>query len=304
MHKLPGSPSASLLSSPSSSGLSASEGKPDGQISHNSSDEDSDIGKLLNSNSSKRPNVRKQKQPAHNSAGDSSCCSAQELSPDEQQPGNSKYLDACPSSQETYCSEIERIVDKTKQNSQINCSNFDSNYPNSQESIYSVSQELSSNELLMDKMCGKSHAVKLVETSSTASSGFHSLSSQSEEQIRSDSCEINSDDMLNVNNNEDNNNSKSRRAVKRKIEVSNILSDNSDDEYTKKVKKSFGEFVDSPANDLCNICFLQPKDSAFVHAHRLHVYCCYRCAVKVWTKCKRCPVCNSQAKNVMKMFVH
>lgn len=252
--------------------LSPIEDKPDGRISRNSSDDDSDFGKLLNSNSSKK---RKQTHQANNSEGDNSCCSSQELSPDEQQPINSKYLDACPSSQETYCSDIERIVDQTKQNSQS--SNFD--------------------------LCDNSKAVKLVGITSSASSGYHSLSSQSEEPIRSDSCDINSDDMLNVNNN-NNVINEPRKGVKRKHELSDILSDNTDDEFSNKVKKSLDKFVDNPANDLCNICFSEPKNSAFVHAHRLHVYCCYRCAVKVWSKCKRCPVCNSQAKNVMKMFVH
>lgn len=294
VHKLPDS-SASLSSTSSSSSsscLSGSEEKLIGRISRNSSGDECDIGNLINSNSSKRLNVRnKTKQQSQNSAGDSSCCSSQELSPDEQQPSKSKYLDACPSSQETYCSEIERIVDQSK-NTQVSSSSLD--YPNSQESIYSVSQE-----------CDKSNAVKLVQISSTASSGFHSLSSQSEEHNKSDSCEINSDDMMSVNSNNNNNNINQRKGIKRKVETSGISSDNSEDEiFAKKIKGTHTTIDDDTPNGMCNICFTQPKNGAFVHAHRLHVYCCYRCAVKVWSKCKRCPVCNSQAKNVMKMFVH
>lgn len=53
----------------------------------------------------------------------------------------------------------------------------------------------------------------------------------------------------------------------------------------------------------CIICLSQPKNGVFVHSRFLHSCCCYKCAVKIWTKCKRCPVCNCKVKNVMKLFV-
>lgn len=57
-------------------------------------------------------------------------------------------------------------------------------------------------------------------------------------------------------------------------------------------------------NNLCIICLNEPKDSAFVHSLALHICCCYKCAIKVWNKKKRCPICNCKVKNVLKCYVH
>lgn len=54
----------------------------------------------------------------------------------------------------------------------------------------------------------------------------------------------------------------------------------------------------------CMTCLSQPKDGVFVHSRFLHLCCCYRCAVKIWNKQKRCPVCNCKVNNVQKIFVH
>lgn len=297
------------LSSPSSSssGISAGEERADSDGSKN--------GKYLNTSNTKKlnQNVKKQRYPVDNCAGDSSCFSSQELLPDERQPSQSKYLDACPSSQETYCSDIERIVDNTESNAitkRIHV--FQTNYSNNshESNVFTTtsqeySESITSNDMLLDELGGKSKAVKLVEVSSSASSGFHSLSSQSEEHAKSDSNEINSDDMLNnINNN--NNGNREKRGTKRKNKFSDTPSDDvSDNEtFAKKLKTTFEEIDDNSPNDLCIICLSQPKNGAFVHNRCLHVCCCYRCSVKVWNKRKRCPLCNSQVKTVMKMFVH
>uniref|UniRef100_A0A1L8DTC2 Putative e3 ubiquitin-protein ligase mdm2 n=1 Tax=Nyssomyia neivai TaxID=330878 RepID=A0A1L8DTC2_9DIPT len=55
---------------------------------------------------------------------------------------------------------------------------------------------------------------------------------------------------------------------------------------------------------LCIMCLEEPKNGVFVHSRFLHLCCCYKCAVKVWNKQKRCPICNSKVKNVLKLFVH
>lgn len=57
-------------------------------------------------------------------------------------------------------------------------------------------------------------------------------------------------------------------------------------------------------NGMCMMCLTEPKNGVFVHSRFLHLCCCYRCAVKVWNKQKRCPICNCKVKNVMKLFVH
>lgn len=54
----------------------------------------------------------------------------------------------------------------------------------------------------------------------------------------------------------------------------------------------------------CIICLSGPKNGVFVHSRFLHLCSCYKCAVKIWSKYKRCPVCNSSVKNVLKLFVH
>lgn len=54
----------------------------------------------------------------------------------------------------------------------------------------------------------------------------------------------------------------------------------------------------------CMMCLTEPKNGVFVHSRFLHMCCCYRCAVKVWNKRKRCPICNCKVNNVLKLFVH
>lgn len=64
-----------------------------------------------------------------------------------------------------------------------------------------------------------------------------------------------------------------------------------------------GPDIDS-SYGLCMMCLTEPKNGVFVHSRFLHLCCCYRCAVKVWKKQKRCPICNCKVKNVLKLFVH
>lgn len=55
--------------------------------------------------------------------------------------------------------------------------------------------------------------------------------------------------------------------------------------------------------NLCMICISEPKSGVFVHGRIAHICCCYKCAVKVWAKAKRCPVCNCKVSNVLKAVV-
>lgn len=127
--------------------------KLDGRLSRNSNNSDGsdDIGHLLEPNMTKQKSTmhRRKNAAKHNSAGDSSCSSSQEMSPDEQQltyqrsinSTNNKYLKISSSSSPTFCSTIEHCVD-----SQIpkKLTILESNYPNSQDSGYINSQEFSS----------------------------------------------------------------------------------------------------------------------------------------------------------------
>ncbi|XP_055911111.1 E3 ubiquitin-protein ligase Mdm2-like isoform X2 [Eupeodes corollae] len=59
-----------------------------------------------------------------------------------------------------------------------------------------------------------------------------------------------------------------------------------------------------PSYGSCMTCLTEPKNGVFVHSRFLHLCCCYKCAVKIWNKNKKCPICNCAVKNVMKLFVH
>ncbi|CAH2085071.1 unnamed protein product [Euphydryas editha] len=57
------------------------------------------------------------------------------------------------------------------------------------------------------------------------------------------------------------------------------------------------------AGDKCIVCTTEPKSGVFVHGRIAHICCCYKCAVRVWKKTKRCPVCNSKVSNVLRAIV-
>lgn len=106
---------------------------------------------------------------------------------------------------------------------------------------------------------------------------------------------------------------KKKKPKKRKLSMAAMVSDSDDDDLIvgtpKKVKKATPPVMEHVTDTdslygMCIICLTQPKDAAFVHNRLVHVSCCYQCASKVWNKRKRCPVCNSQAKNVLKIYVH
>ncbi|XP_059045638.1 E3 ubiquitin-protein ligase Mdm2-like [Achroia grisella] len=60
---------------------------------------------------------------------------------------------------------------------------------------------------------------------------------------------------------------------------------------------------DDDSKDLCIICYVRPKSGVFAHGRVAHICCCYKCAVKVWSTSKRCPVCNCKVSNVLRAVV-
>lgn len=54
--------------------------------------------------------------------------------------------------------------------------------------------------------------------------------------------------------------------------------------------------------NLCNVCFLRPKNGVFNHGNTAHVYCCYTCAKKIWYKNKKCPICGLKIRYVIKTY--
>lgn len=63
------------------------------------------------------------------------------------------------------------------------------------------------------------------------------------------------------------------------------------------------ETVTTDSKELCIVCISEPKSGIFIHGRIGHICCCYKCAMKVWSKTKRCPVCNSKVSNVLKAVV-
>lgn len=333
-----------------------------GRISRNSSCDGSDnIGNQFLCNklqqqqqrrrtisSSYKQQLQQQQHQKTHSAGESSCCSSQELSPDEQPStlsSQAAYLvaAACASSQETYCSEIEHMVNdhhhqhknvvSLKQSNSI----FEHNYPNSQESVYPNSEctlskldslastvsaysvsgssqsfnECESNgniggtsqtndsDTMSNLKSSKSYDNNVTTTTETATPTTITMANAAiVEKTPSSSATINrsASEACGV--------SSSRKLKKRKIDFSDEISDAevNDDELMAKKFRAMDETDTS--NGMCMICLSEPKNGAFVHNRFLHVCCCYRCTVKVWNKRKRCPICNSQVKTVLKMFVH
>ncbi|XP_057319335.1 E3 ubiquitin-protein ligase Mdm2-like [Microplitis mediator] len=52
----------------------------------------------------------------------------------------------------------------------------------------------------------------------------------------------------------------------------------------------------------CLVCTVKPKDGAFVHGKILHIFSCYTCAIQIWKRTKRCPICQRKVKNVSKLI--
>lgn len=52
---------------------------------------------------------------------------------------------------------------------------------------------------------------------------------------------------------------------------------------------------------LCMTCESEEKSAVFVHGRIAHICCCYKCALKVWARTKRCPLCNRKVSNVLQV---
>jgi len=55
-------------------------------------------------------------------------------------------------------------------------------------------------------------------------------------------------------------------------------------------------------DDLCTICFLRTKTSAFVHKKVAHFCCCYSCGSKILRRNGRCPICRENILKVVKII--
>lgn len=74
----------------------------------------------------------------------------------------------------------------------------------------------------------------------------------------------------------------------------------------KVLAKSSSASSDSSASSssACIFCLTEPKNAVFVHSKFVHLCSCYKCAVKIFNKNKRCPICNCAVKNVLQLYAH
>ncbi|XP_047990845.1 E3 ubiquitin-protein ligase Mdm2-like isoform X2 [Leguminivora glycinivorella] len=100
-----------------------------------------------------------------------------------------------------------------------------------------------------------------------------------------------------------------RKAKSADPEVAPLVKTTSDpsltiDDSDKLTKKAiFNSIKDKFDNEnLCIICYAEPKSAVFVHGRIAHICCCYECANKVWRKAKRCPQCNCKVSNVLRVL--
>ncbi|XP_063621851.1 protein Mdm4-like isoform X3 [Cydia splendana] len=100
-----------------------------------------------------------------------------------------------------------------------------------------------------------------------------------------------------------------RKAKSADPEVAPLVKTTSDpsltiDDSVKLTKKAIiNSIKDKFENEnLCIICYAEPKSAVFVHGRIAHICCCYECANKVWRKAKRCPQCNCKVSNVLRVL--
>lgn len=73
---------------------------------------------------------------------------------------------------------------------------------------------------------------------------------------------------------------------------------------THPAKKQKMESFDTLDGNLCTLCYIRPKDAAFIHGQCSHQLCCYPCAKKLVKDKKPCPVCRRKIEKITKHFVY
>lgn len=61
--------------------------------------------------------------------------------------------------------------------------------------------------------------------------------------------------------------------------------------------------IEDKTESFCNVCFINPKNSIFNHGKTGHIFCCYKCAKKIFSQSGKCPICNFKIKYVTKLIV-
>lgn len=85
-----------------------------------------------------------------------------------------------------------------------------------------------------------------------------------------------------------------------KTEVSPLVKMISDPELTVETSTDTKGSVETGSNT-CMTCEVEEKSAVFVHGRIAHICCCYKCAMKVWARTKRCPLCNRKVSNVLQV---
>lgn len=67
--------------------------------------------------------------------------------------------------------------------------------------------------------------------------------------------------------------------------------------------ENFRNVENCATENICNICFILPKNGVFNHGKISHIVGCYSCAKLIWRKNNKCPLCNVKVKFVTKMII-
>lgn len=118
---------------------------------------------------------------------------------------------------------------------------------------------------------------------------------QSSQLTNTDTLNINSDDRDRVRSDSE----LEPEAKRRRVQVEPLVKAMSDP----AVMLDTAAADDGRASELCIMCCSEPKSGVFVHGRIAHICCCYKCALKVWSTVKRCPVCNCKVNNVLRAVV-
>lgn len=322
----------------------------DGRMSRNSSCDGAHqmAGQLLQrSQSQQHQSSSLQKHHSHqHSAGESSCCSSQEIPMDLDESFSVAAVTSVTSQSTFGSDEIDRLFNHVNGASMRSNSNlYDGNYPSSPESVYPNSTMTSCNSSftlgtdsgILTKADSGASTVSAFTISSLSQSSQESnsqgslvMSNSSISSVLCDSSVTTTttsaiDTMTNaspsvapIKRTASHTVTSTQMLTKRKFDSSDgnnnganeVNGDDGDAEsMAKRAKYSMDDETEEQpdgltANGKCIMCLARSKNGAFVHNHLLHVCCCYKCAVKIWNKKKRCPICNMPVKTILKIFVH
>ena len=64
-----------------------------------------------------------------------------------------------------------------------------------------------------------------------------------------------------------------------------------------------GDEEEEPDEEMrCVVCMSRRKSATIVHGNTGHICCCMQCALTLWKKGDKCPICRAPIDNVIRHF--